>query len=117
MEVIITQNSSPRLKPNSPKRVVEKFINMYGSSDICINCTTEMIEECCNKCGDGVCANEKCCMIFPDRHNTLFIICNNCIEIIDNKLYLLIDMGKLEPLKQKILESKTVTQMRMHSTY
>ena len=101
------------LKPDSPKHVVERFISMFGSDDLCINCNSEMVKNCCDKCGDGVCMNDTCCMVFPHHCNTSFTICNNCIKIIDSKLHLVIDMGKLESLKRKILKSETVAQMRM----
>ena len=106
---------SPKLKPNSPKNVVRRFISRYGDDDICYICTSEMIQVCCNKCGDGVCTNNSCCMTFPDRYDKLYIICNNCVKAIDEKLELLIDMGKLDSLKRKILNFETKIQSRQNS--
>jgi len=106
---------SPKLKPNSPVSVVQRYINIHGDDDICINCTSEMIEVSCNKCGEGVCTNDSCCMIFPDRYDKLYIICNNCAKAIDKKLKLLIDMSKLDLLKRKILNFETKIQSRQNS--
>lgn len=73
--------------------------------DPCETCGLAEMTECCDKCGDGVCNNhDKCCMVFPHYHNTTYVVCMQCVGIIDEKLIPLIDLGKLQLLKQRISE-------------
>ena len=46
--------------------------------ETCNECNIEAIVDTCNKCGNGVCRSDNCCLSFPDRYNTTFIICNGC---------------------------------------
>jgi hypothetical protein len=91
-------------------RSIERYISLYGEDDICSRCDNELWNKCCNKCGDCVCTKDTCCMIFPDKFNTTFVVCKRCIDSIDAKLQLVIDMGKIECLKQKIKSAKTKKQ-------
>ena len=61
----------------------------------------------CNKCGNCICDNEECCLIFPHYYNTLYYVCKNCFERISLKLILQIDLGKIELLKNKIRNGTT----------
>ena len=70
--------------------------------DMCNECNTASVTHCCNKCGNGVCSKNDCGWIFPHRGQTNYIICDTCVEMIDQKLTLLIDYGKLSLLKKKI---------------
>ena len=72
------------------------------ATDLCGFCNKSKIGDCCNKCGEGVCLQEQCCMIFPDRKNTTYIICLQCRRQIENKLKVEIDYTKLRDLKKKI---------------
>ena len=54
--------------------------------ETCNECNIEAIVDTCNKCGNGVCRSDNCCLSFPDRYNTTFIICNGCCKAIENKL-------------------------------
>ena len=69
--------------------------------ELCGFCNNNKIGDCCNKCGEGVCLQEQCCMIFPDRKNTTHIICLQCQRQIENKLKVEIDYTKLRDLKKK----------------
>lgn len=102
------------VKPtNTGKRTIARYIALFGDDNVCTCCNDAIINDCCNKCGDGVCAKESCCIIFPDRGNTTYNICKTCIDKIDSKFHLLIDMGKIEPLKKKIELSQTKMQQRL----
>lgn len=81
--------------------------------DLCNECNRNNIVECCDKCGNGVCNNEKCAWLFPSHNNTDFIICNHCFEVIDKKLTPLVDYTKLQLLKKKINEKieKQITML------
>ena len=61
----------------------------------------------CNKCGNSICDNEECCVMFPHQFNTTYFICNGCFDEISLKLILQIDLGKLELLKEKIRTGTT----------
>ena len=91
-------------------RSIERYISLFGEDDICGLCTGALISNTCDKCGEGVCAKESCCLTFPDKYNTTYVLCMGCIDYVSKDLHLLIDMGKIEPLKEKIKKEKTVHQ-------
>lgn len=74
--------------------------------EYCERCGEGEVLLCCDKCGDGVCRGDRCCMIFPHYRNTEYVICNTCKEQIEQKLKQEIDLGKLTLLKRKIAMNK-----------
>ena len=99
-------------------RSIEKYISRFGEDDVCEHCKHAFVNHLCDKCGNGVCAKESCGLTFPERYNTTYVLCMGCIDKINEDLYLLIDMGKIEPLKNKIKNEKTKKQqwIRLNST-
>ena len=82
-------------------------ISRYGGyydddDDVCDNCKTNIPQHSCDKCGNGICDDEECSMKFPHYSNTTFCVCRSCVDKISMKLVLLIDLGKLKLLKEKI---------------
>ena len=96
-------------------RTLARYIALHGNDDVCTSCSAALVVDGCKRCGDGVCGNDACCLSFPDRNQTTFIVCNTCSYKIDKKLKLVIDMGKIELLKQKIQQSTTIKQRRSNS--
>ena len=91
--------------------------------ETCNECNLGQIEECCNKCGEGVCIEQKCCETFPHYHNTLFTICRKCATEIEKKFYVLeveeVNQSELRLLKQKIkkrMMKKTKQLERLEKT-
>jgi len=80
--------------------------------DVCCACNIGDINECCNKCGDGVCVGETCSVVFPHRGNTTFVICRSCCDAIDKQLTVLLDDDKLRILKHKIATRTTRKHIR-----
>ena len=74
----------------------------------CNECDENLIEECCNKCGEGVCISTKCCELFPHYHDSNFTICRQCSNEIEKKLLILVNHNDLRLLKQKI--NKRITK-------
>lgn len=99
-----TLNRHPR------SRSIERYVSLYGEDGICSHCSNELWNKTCNKCGDCVCTKDTCCMVFPDKFDTTYIVCKRCVDSIDAKLQIVIDLGKIEPLKQKIKSAKTKKQ-------
>ena len=91
-------------------RSIEKYISLYGEDDVCGMCTGALISNTCDKCGESICAKESCGLTFPEKYNTTYVLCMGCIDYVSKDLHLLIDMGKIEPLKKKIKNEKTVQQ-------
>lgn len=89
------------------------LIGIYNK-EYCEVCEEGLVEISCDKCGDGVCRNERCCMVFPHYKNTEYIVCNECKEIIEKKLQQ-IDLGKITLLKRKIATSTTIKHLHMAS--
>ena len=75
--------------------------------DPCDMCDAANITESCNKCGHGVCDDNLCSLKFPDRGETIFVVCATCVEEINKKLIPLIDLGKLKLLKKHIRNNST----------
>jgi hypothetical protein len=82
--------------------------------EYCDRCGEEEVLLCCDKCGDGVCRGERCCMIFPHYRNTEYVVCIACKEQIEEKLKQIIDLGKLTLLKRKIA-TNTLKRLPMTS--
>ena len=102
-----------------PKEVsvnsIKKYISLYGDGDVCGSCVDALITDNCNKCGEGVCAKESCALTFPEKYNTSYVLCMGCINDVSKDLHLLIDMGNIEPLKEKIRNETTFHQQRRDS--
>lgn len=79
-----------------------------NDNDYCNECNTNILIECCNRCGEAVCANDQCSTIFPHHKNSMFAICRTCYIKIERRLTLQIDIDKLRNLKNKISSSKQV---------
>ena len=58
----------------------------YDREDACSVCCANTVDDCCNKCGDAVCASNQCCSVFPYYKNTAYVVCRVCYETIDRKL-------------------------------
>jgi len=56
-------------------------------------------------------------MSFPHKYNSLYIICNTCSSEIEKKFRpgLVMDMGKLSLLKQKIKKQQTYAKRHFNS--
>jgi hypothetical protein len=83
--------------------------------EYCEVCEEAGIEVCCDKCGDGVCRNERCCMVFPHYKNTEYVVCGICKDQIEKKLKQEIDLGKLTLLKRKIATNTTIRRLPIPS--
>lgn len=70
--------------------------------DNCEQCSKKKKLHLCDKCGNTVCCNVKCSLLFPHYHNTLYVICDNCSNEIGQKMKLVINLGELKCLKRKI---------------
>ena len=57
-------NLTPRQYYN---RTITRYISLFGEDDICEECHKNFMVDCCNKCGNGICDKDTCCMIFPDK--------------------------------------------------
>jgi len=75
--------------------------------DVCERCEINTPQYSCNKCGNGICDDAECSMKFPHYSNTTYFVCMGCADAISVKLVLLIDLGKLELLKEKIRTGTT----------
>lgn len=78
-----------------------------SDDDFCNECNSNALIECCNRCGEGVCANDNCSTIFPHYQNSVFAICRTCYIEIDQRFTLQIDVDKLRTLKKKIYSNRT----------
>ena len=88
-------------------------ISLYNKG-YCEICEEVEMEFCCDKCGDGVCRNERCCMVFPHYKDTEYVVCNECTKIIEKKLRQ-IDLEKITLLKRKIATNTTIKHLHMAS--
>lgn len=80
--------------------------------DECDICEEKQQINCCDKCGNGICYT--CCLSFPHQYDTLFVICNKCSSEIEKKFKpnLVIDLGKLRLLKQRIKKNTTYARRK-----
>ena len=76
--------------------------NTFTEWETCCECEVYRVKDVCQHCDDGVCRRNKCCQSFPHKNGREFIICNNCTNIIDEKLIMIINYSDLRLLKQKI---------------
>lgn len=82
------------------------FKKQINIEDYCNECNANMIIECCNRCGNGICQNDDCSTIFPHHKNSVFAICRTCYVDIDRRLTLQIDIDKLRILKKNIRSNR-----------
>jgi len=78
------------INSKSTPRAIAKYKSRYGCADLCINCEFAVIMISCDKCGDGVCMSERCCVTFPHKYNKLYVLCKTCVEKIDKQFRLVI---------------------------
>ncbi len=95
-----SQMSSPISRYGGP-------YDYYDDDDICDICDINTPQYNCNKCGNSICDDEECSMKFPHYSNTTFFVCMSCADTISLNLVLLIDLGKLKLLKEKIRTGTT----------
>ena len=57
-------------------------------TDHCVSCETKTVILCCDKCGDAVCGNKKCCARYPQYKKEDLILCIFCIRNIEQKFKL-----------------------------
>lgn len=80
--------------------------------DTCNECHKKRVKECCNKCGEGLCLGESCCETFPHYNSGLYILCNDCVTCIEQKLRpTSVDKCDLRLLKKKI-SNRMETKMK-----
>jgi hypothetical protein len=53
--------------------------------DYCTSCDGKKVIQCCDKCGDSVCGNVKCCTIYPQYKKDDIVLCNYCVKQIESK--------------------------------
>ena len=93
---------------NNHIRLVSKYDDYYGyEDDVCESCHINTTLYSCNKCGNGICDDAECSLIFPHYYNTTYFVCKSCVDTISQNLILQIDLGKLELLKEKIRTGTT----------
>jgi hypothetical protein len=63
----------------------------YDPEDACNVCSANCVDDCCNKCGEAVCASNQCCTVFPRYKNAAYVVCRICYESIDRKLKAVVD--------------------------
>ena len=86
---------------------ISRYGGYYDDDDACDNCKTNIPQYNCNKCGNSICDDEECSMKFPHYSNTTYFVCMSCADTISLNLVLLIDLGKLKLLKEKIRTGTT----------
>ena len=64
--------------------------------DQCVTCNTKTVIMCCDKCGDSVCGDNKCCTRYPQYKKEDIILCMDCVDTIEKKFKLL---EEPEPIK------------------
>ncbi len=72
-------------------KIVYRSTFCYDTEDACSVCGANHVDNCCNKCGDAVCASNQCCSVFPYYQNTAYVVCRVCYESIDRKLKAVVD--------------------------
>jgi hypothetical protein len=117
-----TMSESPRYfeYPSNEIHMVNErergLVSRYGGyydeydecdDDVCESCQLNTPQYSCNKCGNGICDDVECSMKFPHYSNTTYFVCMSCADTISLNLVLLIDLGKLKLLKEKIRTGST----------
>ena len=96
--------------------VISSYVSRYGeiynrNDDFCDVCETKRPPYNCNKCGNSICGQTQCCMTFPHYSNTTYFVCTGCVDKISLRLVVLIDLGKLKLLKEKIRTGSTYSSV------
>jgi hypothetical protein len=91
----------------NPLNLPYKSSSRFYDIEKCNECDEQPIEDCCNKCGEGVCLSKKCCELFPHYSNSNYTICRQCTIAIEEKLTVIINHNDLLLLKQKINKRMT----------
>ncbi len=93
------------------------YNNLLYETDKCNECDDRIVQECCNKCGEGVCLNVSCCQTFPHHNTELYIICKYCITSIERKLRpSSVDTCDLYLLKKKISKRMNANIQKLKET-
>ena len=53
--------------------------------DYCTGCDKKKVIQCCDKCGDSVCGNVKCCTIYTQYKKDDIVLCIYCVKLIESK--------------------------------
>ena len=102
------------LRENKHKNTLNTS-HLYDNEDACEICEKNSADFNCDKCGNCICGNLTCSMQFPHYYGTVYYVCNCCVNTIEQKLMLQIDLGKLTLLKDKIQTGNTRTNSRNNS--
>jgi hypothetical protein len=78
------------------------YINRLTEEDCCNECNEKKKIVCCDKCGNAVCTNNRCTVMFPHYKGGVYAVCTSCKTQIEGKLKIFIDLDKLKLLKRKI---------------
>jgi hypothetical protein len=81
---------------------------LIDNNYLCSICNTKNILLLCRNCNKEICSYDSCGMHFEHANNTIYSICNICVNIINKKIVLSVDYDKLRCLKKKIKLLKMV---------
>jgi hypothetical protein len=84
---------------------VEQKIDTNNMCNIC-NIKNILVE--CRNCSKDMCTYDSCGMHFHHINNTIYSICDICVQSISKKFIVSIDYNKLKCLKKKIKLRKMV---------
>jgi len=91
------------IDPYNDDMLIRTLFNLsVEGKDKCSQCEEICDIVTCNKCGDAVCIKTTCSNLFPHHKNTIFAVCYRCSKEISDKMNLVIDMGKLSSIKNKV---------------
>lgn len=62
----------------------------------------------CRNCNKEFCYTENCGIHFDHSNNSVYSICNDCVDGISKKIKISVDYAKLECLKKKIKLRKMI---------
>lgn len=54
-----------------------------ANMDYCSTCEKKNVILCCDKCGDAVCNDKKCCTKFPQYNKDDYVLCTQCLRQIE----------------------------------
>jgi hypothetical protein len=74
--------------------------------DYCTTCEKKKVIQCCDKCGDSVCENPKCCTVYPQHKKEDIVLCKYCVDAIGKRFK---EVKEPEPQTYKYLGSQQTT--------
>jgi len=74
--------------------------------DYCTTCENKKVIQCCDKCGDSVCENPKCCTIYPQHKKEDIVFCKYCVDMIEKKFK---EVKEPEPTNRNYITSQEMT--------